>query len=303
MIITPQTIANLFTGLKKHFQDGQSQAEPQYKKVATVVPSTTKSNTYGWLGKFPKLVKWVGDRVLKSMKAHSYAITNDRFESTVVVDRDDIEDDEIGIYAPLAQEAGRAAEVHPDELVFPLLKSGFVDICYDGQPYFDDEHPVYPEADGTGVVAPVSNMLVDVGYTGEGWYLLDTTRAIKPLIYQQRRKPVFTQMTDAKDESVFMRNEFRFGVDCRDNAGYGFWQMAFGAKADLTYDTLWAAYTAMREFKADGGRPLGIRPTVIVVPVSLEQKAIKLINRERLENGESNELYKKFEILVPDYLV
>jgi phage major head subunit gpT-like protein len=302
MIITPQAISNLFTGLKKHFQDGQSKAEPQYTKVATVVPSTTKSNTYGWLGKFPGLKKWIGDRDLKNMKAHSYSVTNEKFESSVVVSKDDIEDDEIGIYAPLAQEAGRASEVHPDELVFPLLKNGFVEICYDGQPFFDDEHPVTAEADGTGAVVATTNMLVDGAYTGDAWYLLDTTRAIKPLIFQQRKKPEFIQMTDSKDEAVFMRDEYRFGVDCRDNAGFGFWQMAFGAKADLTYENLWAAYTAMRSFKSDGGRPLGIRPVMLVVPVSLEQKAIKLIDREKLANGESNELYKKFEIIVPDYL-
>jgi phage major head subunit gpT-like protein len=93
MIITPQAISNLFTGLKKHFQDGQSKAEPQYTKVATVVPSTTKSNTYGWLGKFPGLKKWIGDRDLKNMKAHSYSVTNEKFESSVVVSKDDIEDD------------------------------------------------------------------------------------------------------------------------------------------------------------------------------------------------------------------
>jgi len=302
MIITPQAITNLFTGLKKHFQDGQSQAKPQYTKVATVVPSTTKSNTYGWLGKFPGLKKWIGDRDLKNMKAHSYSVTNEKFESSVVVSKDDIEDDEIGIYAPLAQEAGRASEVHPDELVFPLLKAGFVDVCYDGQPFFDDEHPVHENTDGTGAVVATTNMLVDGAYTGEAWYLLDTTRAIKPLIFQQRKKPEFKQMTDAKDEAVFMRDEYRFGVDCRDNAGFGFWQMAFGAKADLTYENLWEAYTAMRSFKSDGGRPLGIRPVMLVVPVSLEQKAIKLIDREKLDNGESNELYKKFEIVVPDYL-
>ena len=39
-----------------------------------MIKSTTKSNTYGWLGKFPSLRKWVGDRVIESMKAHGYQI-------------------------------------------------------------------------------------------------------------------------------------------------------------------------------------------------------------------------------------
>jgi len=302
MIITPQVIKNLFTALKKHFQDGQAEAEPQYMKVATVVPSTTKSNTYSWLGKFPKLQEWIGTRQLQNMQLHAYTLANKTFESTVVVDKEDIEDDEIGVYAPLAQEAGRAAMAHPDELVFDVLRKGFTELCYDGQPFFDDEHPVNDQADGEGADTPVSNMLVDGAYSGEAWYLLDTSRAIKPLIFQQRKKPMFTQMTDSKDESVFMQKQFRFGVDCRDNAGYGFWQMAFGAKTALTYDTLWTAYTTMRGYTADGGRKLGIRPMVLVVPTSLEQAALRIVNRERLNNGESNELYKKFEIVVPDYL-
>ncbi|CAA0097628.1 Uncharacterised protein [BD1-7 clade bacterium] len=302
MIITPAAIKSLFVGFKKNFQDGQQEAGPMYTHIATTVPSTTSANTYGWLGKVPSLREWVGDRVINDIKAHSYSITNKSWESTIGVDRDDIEDDEIGIYAPLFQEMGRAVEIHADELVYPLLNNGFTTLCYDGQPYFDDEHPVTAKADGTGTVAQVSNMLVDAGYTGPAWFLMDTTRAIKPIIFQQRKKPKFVQMVDEKDESVFMRKEFRFGVDCRDNVGVSFWQLAFGAKAELTYDNLWAAYTTMRGYTADGSRKLGVRPRTLVVPVALEKQARLLIERERLDNGESNELYKKFEIVVPDYL-
>lgn len=38
------------------------------------MPSTSKSNTYGWLGQFPQLVEWVGPRVLKDMAAHGYGL-------------------------------------------------------------------------------------------------------------------------------------------------------------------------------------------------------------------------------------
>lgn len=302
MIITPASISALFTGFKKNFQDGQQEAKPMYKKVATVVPSGGKSNTYGWLGKVPSLREWIGERQVNNLKAHGYVITNKPWESTVGIDRDEIDDDEIGVYAPIFQEMGRAADIHPDELVYPLLANGFTELCYDGQPYFDDEHPVAENADGTGNNTPTSNMLVDNAYNGDAWYLMDTTRAIKPVIFQQRKKPVFTRMNATTDEAVFTSKLFRFGVDCRDNVGFSFWQLAFGAKADLIYDNLWAAYSALRSFTADGGRKLGVRPVTLVVPVSLEQKARKLIDRERLENGESNELYKKFEIVVPDYL-
>lgn len=31
------------------------------------------------------------------------------------------------------------------------------------------------------------------------------------------------------DENVFMNNQFIYGADGRSNAGYGFWQMAYGS--------------------------------------------------------------------------
>ena len=302
-IVTPGLITALFTGHKKNFQDGLGMAKPQYSKIATTVKSTTASNTYGWLGQWPGFREWIGDRVIKDMEAHGYQIFNKDFESTVGVKRTDIEDDNLGIYAPMMQEMGRATSVFPDELVWPMLTSGFAATCYDGQYFFDTDHPVNAQVDGKGADASVSNVMIDGDYTGEPWYLMDTSRAIKPIIYQERKAPKFVAMTKEDDEAVFMRKEYRYGVDLRCNVGFGFWQMAFGAKAALTYDNLWAAYSAMRAFKADGGRPLGIRPNLLVVPVGLEKAAIEIINMEYLDSGKSNPLYKKFEIVTPDFLV
>ncbi|MFQ2518521.1 Mu-like prophage major head subunit gpT family protein [Aeromonas caviae] len=300
-MITPALLQSLFTGFKKNFEDAKSEAPSQYTKIATVIKSTTKSNTYGWLGKFPSLRKWIGDRVIESMKAHGYQIVNEDFEATVGVDRNDIEDDELGIYAPLFAEMGRSAGVHPDELCFGLLGAGFTTPCYDGQYFFDTDHPVYPKADGTGSPTMVANLVADGAYTGDAWYLLDTSRALKPVIFQDRKSPQLIAMTKVDDEAVFTRKEFRYGVDCRDAAGFGFWQLAFANKRALTPDNLWDAFSRMREFQADGGRKLGIKPTLLVVPASLEKLATQMLERE-LSESSSNELKGKLELVVADYL-
>ncbi|WP_279499461.1 Mu-like prophage major head subunit gpT family protein [Aeromonas veronii] len=268
-MITPALLQSLFTGFKKNFEDAKSEAPAQYTKIATVIKSTTKSNTYGWLGKFPNLRKWVGDRVIESMKAHGYQIVNEDFEATVGVDRNDIEDDELGIYAPMFAEMGRSAGIHPDELCFGLLGAGFTTPCYDGQYFFDTDHPVYPKADGTGTPVMTANVVVDAGYQGEPWFLLDTSRALKPVIFQDRKSPQLIAMTKIDDEAVFTRKEFRYGVDCRDAAGFGFWQLAFANKRALTPDNLWDSFSKMREFQADGGRKLGVKATMLVVPPPL----------------------------------
>ncbi|HHQ4763073.1 TPA: Mu-like prophage major head subunit gpT family protein [Aeromonas veronii] len=300
-IVTPTLLQALFTGFKKNFEDAKGEAPAQYTKIATVIKSTTKSNTYGWLGKFPSLRKWVGDRVIESMKAHGYQIVNEDFEATVAVDRNDIEDDELGIYAPLFQEMGLAAGIHPDELCFGLLGAGFTTPCYDGQYFFDTDHPVYPKADGTGTPVLSANVVVDAGYQGEPWFLLDTSRALKPVIFQDRKSPQLIAMTKVDDEAVFTRKEFRYGVDCRDAAGFGFWQLAFANKRALTPDNLWDSFSKMREFQADGGRKLGVKATLLVVPPSLEKLATQMLERE-LANSSSNELKGKLELVVADYL-
>lgn len=288
----------LFEAWKNDFKGGVKSAEPQWSKIATVIKSTTKSNTYGWLGKFPMLREWIGDRVLNSMQTHAYTITNKKFESTVGVPRDDIEDDQVSIFGPIFEEMGRSAEIQPDQLVYGLLGAGESTLCYDGQNFFDVDHPIYPNADGTGVAVSTSNLAAGAE---PAWYLMDNSRAIKPVILQERRAPNLMAMTKLDDEVVFTSDEFRFGVDCRRNVGFSFWQLAYCSKQELNGDNLWAAITAMREYTADGGQKLGIKPTTLVVPAGLEKMATRMLERE-LDSNSSNELKGRLELVVADYL-
>lgn len=301
-IVTPEMIKALSVGFKASFQDSLQAAPSEYKKLATIVPSVTASNTYGWLGQFPQLREWVGERVVKDMAAQGYQITNKLFESTVGVKRTDIEDDNVGIYSPLFSEMGRAAGSHPDELTFALLKAGQTTLCFDGQNYFDTDHPVYPSVDGTGVPAVVSNIFAPAVDPGPAWYLLDTSRALKPLIYQERTKAEFAYMTKDDDEQVFMADEFRYGIRVRCNVGFGFWQMAAKSTEPLTKEAFERVYGAMRSLKADGGRPLDIRPNLLVVPSILRSHAISVVGVETLAGGASNPNYKLVDLLETSWL-
>ena len=65
------------------------------------------------------------------------------------------------------------------------------------------------------------------------WFLLDTSKPVKPLIYQERKKPVFVQQTDPQTEEVFSRKKFKFGAEARSSGGYGFWQLAYGSDGSV----------------------------------------------------------------------
>lgn len=314
--ITPAQITSLMTGFRRDFQGGLAAAPSQYQQIAMEVPSTSKSNTYGWLGQFPQFREWIGARVIQQLKAHGYTIDNKTWEDTVSINRDDFEDDNLGIYSPMFQELGRQGGVQPDFLTFKALADGDKIACYDGQNFFDVDHPVYPKADGSGTPESVSNFYTqqvppakegdpETPFAGPRWYLLDCSRAVKPIIFQNRRKLELVAQTNIAEGVAFTDNEFVFGASMRNNVGYGFWQMAYAMQAELTADNLWLGWQAMRAFKGDGGQPLALKPTHIVVPPTLEKKATQLLERELYADGGntvSNELKGKLKLVVADYL-
>jgi phage major head subunit gpT-like protein len=294
MIVNQQALRGIFTGFKTIYAKAFDQTKVLWDKVATKVPSETGEESYKWLGKIPRMREWIGDRQIQNLSASDYTIKNKDFEVTVGVDRNDIEDDRVGLYTPTVQDIGQSAATFPDDLVFGLLKDGFVNKCYDGLPFFSDAHKVgkktvsnksdkklstdsYAAArssmmsltDENGkslklipdllVVAPgneetgrqilladqingttnvykgTAELLVvpELAGADTAWYLLCTSRPLKPLIYQERKAPRFVALDQETDDNVFMRKQYLYGVDARSNAGYGFWQMAYGSTGEV----------------------------------------------------------------------
>ncbi|MGR3433499.1 MAG: Mu-like prophage major head subunit gpT family protein [Shimia sp.] len=303
MIITDATLTALRTGLRKTFADAYAAmaAEPFYDKVSMTVTSDTKSNTYGWLGEFPGLREWVGDRVVKDIKEDGYQILNKLWESTVGVKRTDLEDDNLGIYTPMVQGIAQAAARHPDQLMAALMKGGASALCYDGQNFFDTDHPIYANEDGTGAATTHSNY--DAGDGSPMWVLIDGRDVFKPFIFQERIKPEFDAVTDPKAGGVvFMKDQYMYGARARHNAGYGFWQKAYASKAPLTAASFEAARLAMEGVTADGGRPLGVMPSMIVVPSALRSSADRLFKTMVDANGASNPHYQAVDVHVVPWL-
>lgn len=274
MIINSGNLDTLFTGYKASFQGAFSGAKTFYKNVALTVPSSTATEEYGWLDQMPKLREWLGPRVVKNLVAHSYAIENRDFESTVSVPRNVIEDDQYGVYTPFFAELGRAAAEHPDVLISELIANGFTMPCYDGQNFFDTDHPVGVLG---GDYPPVSVSNFQDG-DGEAWYLLDCSRPIKPFIFQERRAYDLVRKDRPGDDNVFFEKEFIYGVDARANAGYGLWQLAFASRQPLTAENYELARASMMKMRGDEGRPLGIKPDTLVCGADLEGAAMRLLN-------------------------
>ncbi|MGE4323983.1 MAG: Mu-like prophage major head subunit gpT family protein [Sphingobium sp.] len=279
-----QTLGTAFSGL---FRGGLGMAPPDYQDIATTVPSSTGKNEYGWLGKMRGMREWLGDRAVNQIATSDYAIKNKDWEDTLEVERNDIEDDNLGQYNMQLTEMGQAAAAHPNELVFSLIKAGFSTPCYDGQYYFDTDHPVL---NATGDVTSVANT---DGGSGTPWFLYDPNRVTKPIIFQERKKLQFVARDKLDDDNVFWRKKYVYGVDARYNVGFGYWQFCWGSKQTLDAEHYAVARAALMGMKGDYGRPLGLlsgaQKPVLLVPPSLEGEALKIVNNELVSDGVTNE--------------
>lgn len=296
MIINRTSLNAMFTGFQTAFNEAFAGAPSDHHQVCMEVPSTQAQEQYAWLGKTTRFREWIGDRVIQNLASHDFTIKNKSYENTVGVDRDNIEDDTYGVYKPLFAQLGQDAKNHPDELVFALMAAGFTGLCYDGQYFFDTDHPVV-QADGT--IASVSNY---GGGAGAAWYLLDVSKMVRPFILQKRRDYKLVKMDQETDEEVFSRKQYRYGVDARANVGFGLWQLAHASKQDLTADNYGAARAALMSMKGDNGKPLGVRPTLLVVPPSLEAKGLAILQAEKNANGADNIYRNTAKLLATPWL-
>ena len=294
MEISAQNLTALFTGFDVVFQRGFNKPPSYYEQICSIVRSNSRQTTYPWLGRTTRFREWLGERVIQALESHTYTIVNKNFEDTISIDRNDLEDDTYGVYEPIIEQLGWDTKVHPDMLLFQMLKEAVATpssvVGYDGQPFFSAAHPVgpagRPDADST-----TSNL--DSSGTGAYWFLIDASRAIRPFIFQMRREYAVTRMTSLTDEAVFNRREFRYGVDGRANTGVGLWQLAYASNTDLSNPANYgAARAAMRSMKTDGGQPFGALSTrkgvYLVVPPSLEEVARQLLNSEFMAGAGSS---------------
>ena len=210
-VVTSGLVNALRTGFSKEFEDAKAAAPTQWAAVATRVPSGNASNTYGWLGQFPKLSEWTGQRAFKSIKEYGYSVTNKLYEATVDIPRTAVEDDQLGVYSPLFREMGYAAATHPDEIIFGLLRDGKSTACYDGKMFFAKDHPVFENVDGTGTEETAANLIEPAEGAVAPWFILDVSRPLKPFIFQERTTPELQVITNPDNDYVFMNDKLPYG--------------------------------------------------------------------------------------------
>lgn len=282
MNLNTDALLAINTAIVGAFNKSLAGAASTYGEIAMTVPSTTSANVYPKLAEIPAMREWIGSRHVHRLEQDGFTIKNRRFENTIAIPVDAIADDQYGLYAPVSADFGQTAAELPDELVWPKLEVGFTETHYDGQFFFDTDHPVEDE---NGNEQSVSNFQ---GGTGSAWYLVDDTRVIRPMIYQDRLAAQITALVNLNDPNVFDQDELKWGVKRRGAAGFGAWQLIYASREPLTAESYEAARAAMMSMRGHKGRKLNIKPAKLIVGPSNDGAARKLLQAERTDNGSTN---------------
>lgn len=289
----PEKVRALFTSFKGIFAGALATAPSNAMKFATKVQSTSVSNTYAWLGQSASFRKWVGARVSQAVAKFAYMITNVTWEMTETVPKENIDDDNLGLFTPLVADMAESAARDVDFQIFGAIKNGHVGLCFDGLPYFSTAHPTEFGEDGVAVEGSptYSNLLAVTGdgaVQGEPWYVGCTARQIKPIIYQERQAPNFVSKTALTDENVFHSKEFIFGSDKRDAVGYTLPQLMVKCTVPLTAANFATAVNMIEAATGDKGKPLGLTVTDMACGTAMRADAMTLLSADRLSAGQTN---------------
>lgn len=152
MIITKEVLQGLETNINVTWQKRFKAAKwaDLWKQIAMQVNSKNASEKYAWLGAVPGLREFKDERRPGSLTGYSYEISNLKFESTLDVDRDHIEDDRTGEIMLAVNTLATKAAQHYTRLVCDVFKLGFSTAIFDGQNFFSASHALGSNYNGTG---------------------------------------------------------------------------------------------------------------------------------------------------------
>ena len=124
MDINRKNMDFLFKSFSMNFASGIESVPDTWQKFCGSIQSGAAANVYPFLEQFGGMREWIGERQLKNVSTRKIEVVNRDFEDTVVIPRNDIEDDQYGIYATLIAQMGcNAGKIWQDLAIEALVSN------------------------------------------------------------------------------------------------------------------------------------------------------------------------------------
>ncbi|MGI6355214.1 MAG: Mu-like prophage major head subunit gpT family protein [Lentisphaeria bacterium] len=137
MDINRANMQALFTGYNRIFLDAfQSYVDTTYAQFVGEVNAGTSQIDMPMLEQLTGMREWVDVREIKNLKSDKLTIKARFFEDTVAVKREDVEDDQYGLYNSLFQTMAQNAANLPNDITNELLAAAASAKWMDGAAFF-----------------------------------------------------------------------------------------------------------------------------------------------------------------------
>lgn len=139
------------------------------------IDSNNDTENYAWLGSVPGLHEFIANRRYDELKEYSFSITNNDFESNILLWKKELRRDKLGMIQARVGQFGDRVRSFPAKLFSDLMINAESALCYDGQFYFDTDHPVGSTgsvqsnditASATSATAPTTEEMIDAFIAG-----------------------------------------------------------------------------------------------------------------------------------------
>lgn len=219
MQITPKSLQDLRTAIELTLTKGRGMANPFWSRFAAKVTSATKHVNFPIHAATKKLRRWEGERKEVNGKAYDFQVTPEKFELTLGIPVEEIEDDNIGAWQAAMLDMGVQIELWPDDLLIEIILAAEVDTCFDGKPFFANDHALKPGATidnlfgstsltKANVAAVIAEMKSWVGEDGRALRVTPNKLVVPPALEDEARAIVGTDLV----AQVFGSNTAAAGV-------------------------------------------------------------------------------------------
>ena len=139
-VVTADFLSGLFTNFRAIYNETfmAYEARVPYERYAMVIPSTTDTESYNWMGTVPKMQEWTDTARFAGLADYTYDLRNKDYQAGIEVDRNTIKDDKYQLVMPRIRQLAQEAARFPSELLISTLVAN--GLAYDGQNFFDTDH-------------------------------------------------------------------------------------------------------------------------------------------------------------------
>jgi phage major head subunit gpT-like protein len=270
----------------QQLEAGRAQYQPSLDALMMKFKSTGPGDEHSFTDAIPGLTEWIDERSMGKLGAQSFYVANKPYAAGIEVDRDDLEDDRLGLYFPRIRQLADMYWRHRFEALRDLINNGASTTIWDGKAFFANDHPLadsssvndnfnsdaMSEAAVQSAITQLRNLkdsqgrllnlapthliygndlewtamdilkqerqstgetnvmrgaltgLMIPGLTATTWAVADLSKSLKPFMFQDRRPVEFSSQTNLDSDDVFMRKNYKWGVDYRGRSYYAFYQ-------------------------------------------------------------------------------